>query len=162
MKWKELKSIITVILNEDWTYKDNCWNEMRTFVFIGEGRIKSATPSIKPNFLFSLLFRMGELKKVGWLRRMAHWWNSFGLPSFVCSAKRRQARRANQMEGLKGEAHNKWMNKWKELLKWKKWMKAIVEFMNEWSCVLSSWAAELSLGGLRAAASRRQPAQRED
>ena len=85
-----------------------------------------------------------------------------GAAAPMAPPKRRQARRANQMEGLKGEAHNKWMNKWKELLKWKKWMKAIVEFMNEWSCVLSSWAAELSLGGLRAAASRRQPAQRED
>ena len=51
-EWMESNYIITVILNEDWTYKDKSeiidemWMKsiMKRIVFIGDWRIKSAKP----------------------------------------------------------------------------------------------------------------------
>jgi len=54
------RNIITVILNEDWTYKDKSEiidemlmeSIMKRIVFIGEGRIKSGSPVNQSILLF--------------------------------------------------------------------------------------------------------------
>ena len=68
MEWRNWKYIITVILNEDWTYKDKSEiidemlmeSIMKRIVFIGEGRIKSG-PAINSSNSFILLFLMGRM-----------------------------------------------------------------------------------------------------
>ena len=73
MEWRNWKYIITVILNEDWTYKDKSEiidemlmeSIMKRIVFIGEGRIKSATP-LNSFFSSFLLFENGKK----WLKRI--------------------------------------------------------------------------------------------
>jgi len=56
MEWRNWKYIITVILNEDWTYKDKSEiidemlmeSIMKRIVFIGEGRIKQPLTHFLP------------------------------------------------------------------------------------------------------------------
>ena len=68
MEWRNWKYIITVIFNEDWTYKDKSEiidemlmeSIMKRIVFIGEGRIKSG-PAINSSNSFILLFLMGRM-----------------------------------------------------------------------------------------------------
>ena len=81
----EWKYIITVILNEDWTYKDNCWNGMRTFVFIGEGRIKRPKKTNQQSIQFFSLeweelidlvcFLCGAAQAYAEWKNYENWWS---------------------------------------------------------------------------------------